>query len=130
MRFRAPAIALGIVVLLAIPLLTTNEYVLALNSGEAVYQVITTGPVWQLVISCIAVSAVPALIAWWVGRHVLRLNEALLMGAVAGARQNTSSLLSAQTQTESAVPGIGYPVPLAITTVALSVVAYFVAIFV
>jgi hypothetical protein len=29
----------------------------------------------------------------------------------------------------SAVPGIGYPIPLAITTVALSVVAYFFALF-
>jgi hypothetical protein len=52
------------------------------------------------------------------------------MGAVAGARQNTSSLRAAQEETASAVPGIGYPVPLAITTVALSIVAYFFAIFV
>jgi putative transport protein len=72
---------------------------------------------------------VPALIAWWIGRHVLHLNEALLMGAIAGARQNTSSMQSAQEQTKSAVPGIGYPVPLAITTLALSVVAYFLAVF-
>jgi putative transport protein len=104
--------------------------VLAINSGQAVYQVITQGPVWSLVISCLIVSAVPALIAWWVGRHVFGLNPALLMGAVAGARQNTSSLRAAQEETASAVPGIGYPVPLAITTVALSSVAYFFAIFV
>jgi putative transport protein len=103
--------------------------VLALNSGAAVYQVLTQGPVWSLIISCLIVSSVPALIAWWVGRHVLRLNTALLMGAIAGARQNTSSMLSAQEQTKSAVPGIGYPVPLAITTLALSVVAYFFALF-
>jgi uncharacterized transporter YbjL len=51
------------------------------------------------------------------------------MGAIAGARQNTSSMQSAQEQTKSAVPGIGYPVPLAITTLALSVVAYFFALF-
>jgi putative transport protein len=67
--------------------------------------------------------------AWWIGRHVLQLNPALLMGAIAGARQNTSSMQSAQEQSKSAVPGIGYPVPLAITTLALSVVAYFFALF-
>ena len=40
-----------------------------------------------------------------------------------------AGLCAAQKETESAVPGIGYPVPLAITTVSLSVVAYFFAIF-
>ena len=103
--------------------------VLAVNSGQAVYQVMTTGPVGSLILSCLIVSAVPALVAWWIGRHVLKVNEALLMGAIAGARQNTSSMQSAQEQTRSAVPGIGYPVPLAITTVVLSVVAYFLALF-
>jgi hypothetical protein len=98
--------------------------VLAINSGQAVYQVMTEGPIWSLVLSCLVVSAVPALVAWWIGRHVLGINTALLMGAIAGARQNTSSMQSAQEQTRSAVPGIGYPVPLAIATVALSIVAY------
>jgi putative transport protein len=109
--------------------LNTFTAVLALNSGLAVYQVMNGGPIWSLIVSCLVVSAVPALIAWWIGRHVLRMNLALLMGAIAGARQNTSSMQSAQEQSRSAVPGIGYPVPLAITTVALSVVAYFLALF-
>ena len=104
--------------------------VLAINSGQAVYQVLTEGPVWSLVLGCLVVSSVPALVAWWIGRHVLHLNEALLMGAIAGARQNTSSMQAAQELTRSPVPGIGYPVPLAITTVALSIVAYFFALFV
>jgi putative transport protein len=103
--------------------------VLAINSGFAVYQVISQGPFWSLVISCLIVSSLPALVAWWVGRHVLQMNPALLMGAIAGARQNTSSMQAAQEMTKSAVPGIGYPVPLAIATVVLSIVAYFFVIF-
>ena len=71
----------------------------------------------------------PELVAWWVGRHVLKLNPALLMGAVAGARQNTTSMRAAQKESRSAVPGIGYPVPLAIATIALSIVGYFFALF-
>jgi putative transport protein len=110
--------------------LNTFTSVLAVNSGPAVYQVMNGGPIWSLIGSCLVISAVPALVAWWIGRHVLRMNPALLMGAIAGARQNTSSMQSAQEQSHSAVPGIGYPVPLAITTVALSVVAYFFALFV
>jgi putative transport protein len=103
--------------------------VLAVNSGQAVYQVVTEGPVWSLVISSVIVSSVPALVAWWIGRHVLGVNPALLMGAVAGGRQNTSSMQAAQELARSAVPGIGYPVPLAIATVTLSVVAYVLALF-
>jgi putative transport protein len=87
------------------------------------------GPLWSLVIGCLFVSAVPALVAWWIGRHLLHMNPALLMGAIAGARQNTSSMQAAQEESHSAVPGIGYPVPLAITTVSMSVVAYFFALF-
>ncbi|MFC4314088.1 aspartate:alanine exchanger family transporter [Steroidobacter flavus] len=110
--------------------LNTFTAVLAINSGQSVYEVMHGGPVWSLILGCLVISAVPALIAWWIGRHVLHMNPALLMGAIAGARQNTSSMQSAQEQSHSAVPGIGYPVPLAITTVALSVVAYLFALFV
>lgn len=103
--------------------------VLAVNSGQAVYQVMTNGPVWALVVTCLIVSAVPGAVAWWVGRHVLQVNPALLMGAIAGARQNTASLRAAERATESAVPGVGYPVPLALATMVLSVVSYFFALF-
>jgi putative transport protein len=102
--------------------------VLAINSGEAFFQVIAEGPVLSLVFACLIISSVPALVAWWIGRHVLHINEALLMGAVAGARQNTSSMQAAQELSQSPVPGIAYPVPLAITTVAMSIVAYFFAL--
>ena len=102
---------------------------LAINSGLAVYQVASGGPIWQLLIACQFVSLVPELVAWWIGRHVLKLNPALLMGAIAGARQNTTSMRAAQKESRSAVPGIGYPVPLAITTIAVSVVGYFFALF-
>jgi putative transport protein len=100
-----------------------------LNSGLAVYGVMVGGPIWSLVASCLIVSAVPAIVAWLIGRHVLKLNPALLMGAIAGARQCTSSMQAAQEETKSTVPGIGYPVPLAIATVALSITGYFFAIF-
>jgi putative transport protein len=102
---------------------------LAINSGLAVYQVATTGPIWQLLVASQVISLLPELVAWWVGRHVLHLNPALLMGAIAGARQNTTSMRAAQKISQSAVPGIGYPVPLAIATIALSVVGYFFALF-
>jgi putative transport protein len=103
--------------------------VLALNSGQAVYDVMKSGPVWALMGSCVIVSGVPALAAWWIGRYALKLNPSLLMGAIAGARQNTASLRIAQQLSRSATPGIGYPVPLAMTTVTMSIASYFFALF-
>lgn len=102
---------------------------LAINSGLVVYQVATTGPIWELLLASQVISLLPELIAWWVGRQWLHLNPALLMGAIAGARQNTTSMRAAQKESQSAVPGIGYPVPLAIATIVLSVVGYFFALF-
>lgn len=102
---------------------------LAINSGLAVYHVATSGPLWELLVASQFVSLVPPLAAWYIGRHVLHLNPALLMGAVAGARQNTTSLRAAQKESLSAVPGIGYPVPLAIATIVMSVVGYVFALF-
>jgi putative transport protein len=103
--------------------------VLAVNSGQAVYEVFMHGPVWALLASCLIVGMIPGMAAWWIGRHVIRLNPALLLGAVTGARQNTTSRYGALKETQSSVPGIGYPVPLAIAVVTLSVVAYLFALF-
>jgi putative transport protein len=75
------------------------------------------------------VGSVPAIVTWWVGRHVLRLNLALLMGALAGARQSTLSMQAAEELTRSSVPGIGYPVPLAVSVLTLSILAYVLALF-
>lgn len=80
-------------------------------------------------ISCLAITLLPAIVACIIGRKVLHLNPALLLGALAGARQCTASLKVAQEVSDSPVPAIGYPVPLAIATVALSIASYFLALF-
>jgi putative transport protein len=103
---------------------------MSIGSRLAVHEVMNGGPIESLIISGLVISAVPALVAWWIGRHALGMNPALLEGAIAGARQSTSSMPAAQEESHSAVTGIGYPVPLAIATIALSVVAYFFALFV
>jgi putative transport protein len=57
---------------------------LAINSGLAVYQVATTGPIWQLLIASQVVSLLPELVAWWVGRHVLGLNSSRCLHSPSG----------------------------------------------
>jgi putative transport protein len=103
--------------------------VLGINAGVTVLQMLTGGSVWGVVISCLIVSSVPAIIACLMGLYLLKLNPALLMGALAGARQCTAALYAAQEASEGSVPAIGYPVPLAITTLVMSIEAYFFAAF-
>jgi putative transport protein len=61
-----------------------------------------------------------------VGR--LKMNEALLMGAVAGGRCNSAGMRAAQEATRSTVPAISYPVTFAISNVILTLLAYVMAI--
>ncbi len=109
--------------------LNTFTAVLGINAGESFWQIMSSGSVWPMVISCIAITLLPAIVACIVGRKVLDLNPALLLGALAGARQCTASLKVAQEVSGGPVPAIGYPVPLAIATVALSIEAYLLATF-
>jgi putative transport protein len=64
------------------------------------------------------------MVAWVVGIRLLKLNAAVLMGAIAGARFSTPALRAAQEETGSAIPGVGYPVPYAITAVLVLVAGY------
>jgi len=103
--------------------------VLGINAGVTVLQMLTGGSVWSVVVSCLIVSSIPAIIACVAGLYILKLNPAVLMGAIAGARQCTASLYAAQDACGGSVPAIGYPVPLAIATLALSIEAYFLTVF-
>jgi putative transport protein len=101
--------------------------VLGINAGADFLRVITGGSAAPLVLSTVVVTTIPATLAYLTGVHLLKMNRALLMGAVAGARQCTASLQAAESATGGAVPAIGYPVPLAIATVGLSIAAYLLA---
>lgn len=109
--------------------LNTFTAVLGINAGESFWQIMSGGSVWPMVISCLAITLLPAIVACVIGWRVLKLNGAVLLGALAGARQCTASLKVAQELSGGSVPAIGYPVPLAIATVALSIASYFLAMF-
>jgi len=67
---------------------------------------------------------VPPLVAWVVGLKLLKLNPAVLMGALSGARFSTPAMRAAQEECGSAVPAVGYPVPYAIAAVLVLVAGY------
>jgi putative transport protein len=102
--------------------------VVAVNTAPNVAGAFASGGVLVILSIGIAAALIPPLVAWVIGLKVLKLNPAVLMGALAGARFSTPALRAAQEESGSAVPGVGYPVPYAITAV-LVLVAGYIALF-
>ncbi|HEY7371962.1 MAG TPA: TrkA C-terminal domain-containing protein [Polyangia bacterium] len=101
--------------------------IVGLNSGAGVIQTIKQGSIAPILIGTLIVGFVPALIAWVVGRRALRMNIALLLGAVAGGRCNSAGMQAAQESTQSNVPALSYPVTFAISNVVLTFMSYVMA---
>lgn len=98
--------------------------ILGLNSGMGVVEAVATGAVGPIFITGTVVGLVPAFIAWAVGQYLFKMNTAVLMGAVAGARCSSPGLRAAQEATHSIVPAIGYAMPFAISNLLLTLVSY------
>jgi putative transport protein len=98
--------------------------VVALNTAAGVASAFTGGGVIALLAIGITGALLPPLVAWIVGLKILKLNPAVLLGALCGARFSTPSLRAAQEECGSAVPAVGYPVPYAIAAVLVLVAGY------
>jgi putative transport protein len=98
--------------------------VVALNTAPNVAAAFGGGGVLAILAIGVAAALIPPVAAWFVGVKLLKLNAAVLMGALAGARFCTPALRAAQDESGSAVPGVGYPVPYAVTAVLVLVTGY------
>ena len=77
-----------------------------------------TGP--SLLIVGFVVAALPHFIALLFGRHVLKMNPLILLGACAGAGTVTAALRAIQDEAQSKIPVLGYTVPYAIGNILLT----------
>ena len=98
--------------------------VLGINAGAGVMKVVEGGALAPILVGCVLVGIVPAVITWFIGQRFLRMNDALLLGAVAGGRCNSAGLGAAQETTKSTVPAISYPVTFALSNVLLTLSSY------
>jgi putative transport protein len=98
--------------------------VVALNTAPNVAGAFASGGVIGILGIGITAALVPPVVAWYVGLKLLKLNPAVLLGALSGARFCTPDLRAAQEETGSAIPAVGYPVPYAITAVLVLVGGY------
>jgi putative transport protein len=102
--------------------------VLGVNAGAGVVQAMSGGALGPIVLACLIVGFIPPLIGWLVGAKVLKMNAALLLGAVAGGRCNSPGMRAATEVSESNVPAISYPVTFAISNVILTLASYLLAL--
>jgi len=102
--------------------------VIALNTAPNVAAAFTGGGVLGILIIGILAALIPPLVAWLIGWKVLKLNTAVLLGAISGARFSTPAMQAAQEACGRAIPAVGYPVPYAVAAV-LVLVAGFMALF-
>lgn len=74
--------------------------------GKVVEAVISSG--LPLILCGITVTILPVLIAYSFGRYLLKMNPAILLGAITGAMTSTPSLSVVTEASKSYVPAIGY----------------------
>jgi putative transport protein len=103
--------------------------VVALNSAASVANAFARGGVWGILLVGIAAGLIPPVVVWILGRKLWRMNAALLLGAMCGARFSTPGLKVAQEETESAIPAVAYPVPKAVTAIIVLLTGYLALFF-
>lgn len=107
---------LGLVVFVAIVGVNAGAGLLAQLTGAVALKIFIVG-----FIAC----TIPPFIVWAIGYHVFKINPAVLMGGVAGARSHSGPCREAAVEIQSSVPWIGFPVGYAVSGILLTVFGYF-----
>jgi len=107
---------LGLVVFVAIVGVNAGAGLLAQLTGAVALKIFVAG-----FIAC----TIPPFIVWAIGYHVFKINPAVLMGGVAGARSHSGPCREAAVEIQSSVPWIGFPVAYAVSGILLTVFGYF-----
>jgi putative transport protein len=107
---------LGLVVFVAIVGINAGNSLLSQLTGVLALKILFVG-----FIAC----TIPPVIVWSIGYHVFKMNPAVLMGGVAGARSHSGPCREAAVEIQSNVPWIGFPVAYAVSGVLLTVFGYF-----
>jgi putative transport protein len=106
---------LGLIVFVAIVGINAGNSLLAQLTGSLALKIFIVG-----FIAC----TIPPFIVWAIGLHLFKINPAVLMGGVAGARSHSGPCREAAVEIQSNVPWIGFPVAYAVSGVLLTVFGY------
>jgi putative transport protein len=93
--------------------LNTFIAVVGLSAGPTFVQGVKESGL-SLLLAGVVVTTVPLIGALYFGRYVLKMNPAILLGALAGGRTTTAALGALEEAAKSRVPALGYTVPYAV----------------
>lgn len=93
---------------------------IGLSAGSNVYDFISeSGGI--ILLAAIIVSIVPVILAYIVGAYILKMNRALLIGAIIGARTCAPAMDIVNEHTRSTIPALGYAGTYAIANVLMTI---------
>lgn len=69
----------------------------------------------------VVATTVPLILAMLIGKHLFKLDDAIVLGAVSGARTTTASLGMVNDRAKSQIPGLGYTVTYAVGNTLLTI---------
>jgi putative transport protein len=105
--------------------LVTFVGIVGINAGASLLAQLTGAVALKIVLVGFIASTVPPFITWALGYHLFKINPAVLMGGVAGARSHSGPAREAAKEIGSSVPWVGFPVGYAVSGVLLTVFGYF-----
>jgi putative transport protein len=106
---------LGLVVFIAI---------VGVNAGAGLISQLSGAVALKIFVAGFLVTTIPPILVWAIGYHWMKINPAVLMGGVAGARSHSGPAREAAKEVGSSVPWIGFPVGYAVSGVLLTVFGY------
>ena len=99
--------------------------IVGINAGNSLLAQLTGVIALKIFIVGFIACTVPPFITWAIGYHIFKINPAVLMGGVAGARSHSGPCREAAVEIQSSVPWVGFPVAYAISGILLTVFGYF-----
>jgi putative transport protein len=99
--------------------------IVGVNAGASLLAQLTGAVALKIFIVGFIACTVPPFVTWALGFHLFKINAAVLMGGVAGARSHSGPCREAAKEIGSSVPWVGFPVGYAVSGVLLTVFGYF-----
>jgi len=99
--------------------------IVGVNAGASLLAQLTGAVAFKIFIVGFIACTIPPFVTWALGFHLFKINPAVLMGGVAGARSHSGPCREAAKEIGSSVPWVGFPVGYAVSGVLLTVFGYF-----
>jgi putative transport protein len=99
--------------------------IVGINAGASLLAQLTGAIALKIFIVGFIACTIPPFVTWALGYHLFKVNPAVLMGGVAGARSHSGPCREAAKEIGSSVPWVGFPVGYAVSGVLLTVFGYF-----